>query len=444
MLVLEINMSFKQGQEQQSSYMDGVKVKISERYKPPPKITLPTSYSQRLSLNNHIQDNIPKYDFCFERNAKECMRALREAKIAASSHRKERLEKIKEAREKEKSHKLKQEEEYKGEANVQNEEVVYNLSNSERVNVNNLNTYESSTGVLIPTQVATTYTNILTPTPLLDTTTQYSHQSMDKSPFNISDFEADTSSPFDNMALKTINDMAELAIVLQNEDKNNQKAYSYTPINTGNYTQTYSNYAENQNYNFPELPSTSTTPYIQPPNCVYSASNGYYYNTMPSTYNSSYLYNSAVQHYNNSFEMTSSQKLPEDDAMQTKTVPDIIKALETELNNTHINKINQAIPSTTKSKERSNSESKSDVPDDDFRNLPKNLQILSKNISSMGFPLDRVSRVCKLLGDDQKKIVEHLLAMSDLLDLGFSETQVSSALLQSDNDRDKALDKLIL
>jgi hypothetical protein len=36
-----------------------------------------------------------------------------------------------------------------------------------------------------------------------------------KSVFNISDFEADTSSPFDNMELKTINEMEELAHVLQ-------------------------------------------------------------------------------------------------------------------------------------------------------------------------------------------------------------------------------------
>ncbi|KAI4459951.1 Ubiquitin-associated protein 1 [Holotrichia oblita] len=384
-------MSFKQGQEQQASYMDGVKVKISERYKPPPKITLPISYSQRLSLNNHIQDNIPRYDFSFEKNAKECMRALREAKLATSNQRKERLEKIKEVREKERAEKLKQEEECKkSETNVQNKEVVYNLNNSERVNMNNISTYESSTGVLIPTQT------------------------IDKSPFNISDFEADTSSPFDNMALKTINDMAELAIVLQNEDKNNKQTYSYAPINTGTYTQT--------------------------------ASNGYYYSTMPSTYNSSYLYNDSntvQQQYNKTYELTSPQKA-DDDNIQIKTVPDIMKALETELNNTHINKINQAIPNITRTKERSNSESKSDIADDVFKNLPKNLQILSKNISSMGFPLDRVSRTCKIFGDDQKKVVEHLLAMTDLLDLGFPETQVSSALVQCNNDRDKALDKLIL
>ncbi|KAI4459941.1 Ubiquitin-associated protein 1 [Holotrichia oblita] len=439
-------MSFKQGQEQQASYMDGVKVKISERYKPPPKITLPISYSQRLSLNNHIQDNIPRYDFSFEKNAKECMRALREAKLATSNQRKERLEKIKEVREKERAEKLKQEEECKkSETNVQNKEVVYNLNNSERVNMNNISTYESSTGVLIPTQVSSAYTNILTPTLHSDINIQNS-QTIDKSPFNISDFEADTSSPFDNMALKTINDMAELAIVLQNEDKNNKQTYSYAPINTGTYTQTYSNYVGNQNYNFSELPSTSTSPYIPATNCVYSASNGYYYSTMPSTYNSSYLYNDSntvQQQYNKTYELTSPQKA-DDDNIQIKTVPDIMKALETELNNTHINKINQAIPNITRTKERSNSESKSDIADDVFKNLPKNLQILSKNISSMGFPLDRVSRTCKIFGDDQKKVVEHLLAMTDLLDLGFPETQVSSALVQCNNDRDKALDKLIL
>lgn len=41
------------------------------------------------------------------------------------------------------------------------------------------------------------------------------------------------------------------------------------------------------------------------------------------------------------------------------------------------------------------------------------------------------------------QIIEHLLAMSDLLDLGFHEKDVSVALLECDNDRDKALDKLI-
>jgi len=39
--------------------------------------------------------------------------------------------------------------------------------------------------------------------------------------------------------------------------------------------------------------------------------------------------------------------------------------------------------------------------------------------------------------------VDHLLALSELLDLGFSEKPASEALLINGNDRDKALDLLI-
>lgn len=56
--------------------------------------------------------------------------------------------------------------------------------------------------------------SILTPVPItlssVDTCTSKASDN-----FNISDFEADTSSPFDNMELKTINEMEELAHVLQ-------------------------------------------------------------------------------------------------------------------------------------------------------------------------------------------------------------------------------------
>ncbi|KAJ9586457.1 hypothetical protein L9F63_019895 [Diploptera punctata] len=112
-----------------------------------------------------------------------------------------------------------------------------------------------------------------------------------------------------------------------------------------------------------------------------------------------------------------------------------------------------------------------------FWNLNKNAQALVKHISEMGFALPRVARACQLLGEDDKKIVEYLLqvqsleeksypgdrvekalivnrynsehaikyldALTQLLDLGFPEDQVSDALVMFNNDRDKALDKLI-
>lgn len=41
------------------------------------------------------------------------------------------------------------------------------------------------------------------------------------------------------------------------------------------------------------------------------------------------------------------------------------------------------------------------------------------------------------------QIVEHLIPLCELLDLGFDETKISDALIRFDNNKDKALDYLI-
>lgn len=88
-----------------------------------------------------------------------------------------------------------------------------------------------------------------------------------------------------------------------------------------------------------------------------------------------------------------------------------------------------------------------------------------RDISSMGFAADRVARIAEKLGaDDNKKvnadllhfiyifneyffddaqIVEHLIPLNELLDLGFDESQISDALIMFNNNKDKALDHLI-
>lgn len=50
----------------QQNYMEGVPVKISEKYKPPPKISLPQSIVQRLLTSDVLEQT--KYDFNLERN----------------------------------------------------------------------------------------------------------------------------------------------------------------------------------------------------------------------------------------------------------------------------------------------------------------------------------------------------------------------------------------
>lgn len=65
-----------------------------------------------------------------------------------------------------------------------------------------------------PHSISAPQYSILTPVPITHSCTD-THSSKTSNAFNISDFEADTSSPFDNMELKTINEMEELAHVLQ-------------------------------------------------------------------------------------------------------------------------------------------------------------------------------------------------------------------------------------
>jgi hypothetical protein len=81
------------------------------------------------------------------------------------------------------------------------------------------------------------YSAILTPLPMPAPTKISSPLVPAKQTFNISDFEADTSSPFDNMELKTINEMEELAQVLQpscTSDIQPKDTYEYS---TNYYTQ---------------------------------------------------------------------------------------------------------------------------------------------------------------------------------------------------------------
>lgn len=41
------------------------------------------------------------------------------------------------------------------------------------------------------------------------------------------------------------------------------------------------------------------------------------------------------------------------------------------------------------------------------------------------------------------QIIEHLISLGELLDLGFDEDKISDALLKFDNNKEKALESLI-
>lgn len=90
-------MAQKQGQE--AGYMDGVCVKISEKYKPPPRIGLAITYSQRLLLNKQIQEHLlVPCDFSLESSVTERIGELKDARRLMCDERKARAERIRERR----------------------------------------------------------------------------------------------------------------------------------------------------------------------------------------------------------------------------------------------------------------------------------------------------------------------------------------------------------
>ncbi|XP_022214392.2 transcription factor SPT20 homolog [Drosophila obscura] len=126
-------------------------------------------------------------------------------------------------------------------------------------------------------------------------------------------------------------------------------------------------------------------------------------------------------------------------ATKSKSVPDILRELKTELQQAEKRRTRLHSHNEEQQQQRVEQTEKKHT----FGELAGPAQKLVKRISGMGFPLERVAKVVSLCGIDDKKIIEHLIPLGELMDLGFDETKISAALLKFDNNKDKALDYLI-
>ncbi|XP_030374589.1 ubiquitin-associated protein 1 [Scaptodrosophila lebanonensis] len=333
---------------------------------------------------------------------------------------------------------------------------------------------------------------ILQPTVLSGATTQATTTTLHKrnSSLNYADFEYNmNSTPFDIIELKTINDLDVLAQVLHNTqlkaqtvEGETEEAVPATIITqsdtkaTDNYsadipatqpvetqpqaTPNCNNYAPL--YSHAATPTSMSSPYTLPPLQqhlqAYQMGYNQHYYYQPQLYsNQNYLMTQQQpqpQPYVNGYGTPTHQPQPlastlvsttlaasdVDAALKSKSVPDILRELKTELqpekrrarNNSH-NSEQMHNPDSLQSLPRLNVFSELAVP----------AQKLAQSISGMGFPLERVAKVVSICGIDDKKIIEHLIPLSELVDLGFDETKISAALLKFNNNKDKALDYLI-
>ncbi|XP_033216576.1 ubiquitin-associated protein 1 [Belonocnema kinseyi] len=379
--------------ESVATYMDGVHVKIAEAYKPPRKIALPAAYNNRLPDASRYC-----YDFTLERSVLQKMSEWRKARLSNSEAREARLEE-----------KRKKEE----------ESPTPPGENSAQLPIK---------GAPVPE------TTILTPQLLSPPPYHSQNCNIQSNQLNYADFDNDTSSPFDNMLLKTINDKEELAQVLQ---PNWEEQPSGKLENIINHLS-----LERQDNRLPEKDDSGG--------------------------------NRGEEQERGESRIDCKQRI----------VSLIVKELQRELerpilenwkpwsdldNSPEKNSLNCDNKLATPTQTKSNI----------FSELSDEDQKLARHLSDMGFPLGRAARAIQNLGGgDNKKIVEYLLAIQSLeddfgipedaaekalelthfdqekaknfhknlctlRDLGFSEDQASTALLKCNIDRDKALDLLI-
>lgn len=346
--------------------------------------------------------------------------------------------------------------------------------------------------LLDPTQSQNT--QVLQPIPAQQTSLKMSSfDNMLTKNINLSDFESDTSSPFDNMELKTINDLEELASVLKPTSVlNNTSVKNCQSSNlfvTQNYTTpVYNNYTENYKSN--EFIHNASTQCNQP------------VITTPT------LKSNVIENKNKS-------------VLPPVTMPNVLLQLKADLNTLKYNddlivstwykitlfsKINvfmfflkndpKSLPSNLTT---NGSKSPTCSFSNPYRSLSPISQYLADQMHEMGFPLARAARACKIFGKDESKVrdklindvlkvcktiycnfkviefliqirsieetsgysanrIEQALVVNNfnadhaikflknvdrLIDFGFREENICSALVKCNNDPDKALDSLV-
>ncbi|XP_043484474.1 transcription initiation factor TFIID subunit 1 [Leptopilina heterotoma] len=399
-----------------ATYMDGVHVKIAEAYKPPRKIALPAAYNNRLPDASRYS-----YDFSLERSVLQKMSEWRKARLANSEARQLRLE----------ENKLR-----KKENSPSPPPASSTTSSSTSSSPSTTTTTATQETNQLPVKTAPVpETTILTPQPLSPPANDLHEISNNKSQdLNYADFDNDTSSPFDNMLLKSINDKEELAQLLQ---------------------------------------PSHWKPSGKLENIINDLTIG----------------NDGQNNHNQEINDSIIDKTDDHERIERKTdslriVSLIVEELQRELERpilenwkpwTEVENLDVEKNCVTNEKPPSHSKALTNI----LMDLSEDDQKLARHLSDMGFPLTRAARaIHKLGGSDNKKIVEYLLAiqsleddleiseeaaikaleltefdqekakvfhqnLTTLRDLGFSEDQASIALIKCNIDRDKALDLLI-
>lgn len=507
-----------------ADYMDGVPVKISEKYKRPPRIELPYSINESPMRAQNVVDNV-KYCSTFEKNVLSKLQELRRAKETKKNERRHRLQLLEEEKQKkldaiaaaEAEEKLKQlsvsEVSYPSTDEISalspDEKVeqtcdttpTQDISETSEVVTKEViypscsNVPDNDLNILQPIQVQANFQqgNLLDdPDPLQEIKMSAKIARVPQYNPNVDtltykDFENDTSSPFDNVELKTINDMELLAQVLQSQRDSGTSCHPQVYVPEQAYTSVPNCASQAQIEGMTYLPNAYVEQPIHGPSLIYSpehypAPNGYYVpdntcdNAMPIENMNVYMpnypyyvsanpypvvdtsyygnqlpassrdinqppngstfipqpyyfqcpsvpmqYPPAATTYNNANQVVDNQNASTVTSQNTmksrsRSVPDIVKELDEELASAKLranersynaSPAPKAVPrpsSSSEKKDEKRTRRKAEHLPNPYEKLPAKLQNMCLKIKGMGFPLDRVARVCSLLGDNDKRV----------------------------------------
>lgn len=361
------------------NYTDGVPVKISERFKPPPEIHLPSkilNQLQKIKVPVAFEDD--DYNFDLERKILSKTTEWINYRLKEKTERQQRIQERDILRQKrlevEQKEKLNQvsypsaDELTSSCDEDENEPIADNIPDKNPFNSN----FNSNT-ILMPTQAIAT-TAVPSSSSRKSSHRRYASNSSNKIDFSF--FESDTS-PFDHLEMKSMNEMEVLAQILKstavesdentlernnssesenseprnnvnnNSDVDHQQPQATTVVQAiqeqPNYNSMYNNY-----YNYPTTGTqyynnanyaTPTHQHHQQHPQFYPASNNFYYTQNYAVNYSHVANNNATPMTTTTMENYLTSDKMENNSSKSKSVPDIVKELNDELNNSERRRI---------------------------------------------------------------------------------------------------------
>lgn len=425
-------------QSNQMNYISGVPVKIAENYKPPKKIALSTSITQRLSnataatSSHSTQSPTFDHDFSLEKTVLSKMSEWKDYREQTNVQRIERIR----LREKERTKKL--EERQKKMLTDVSYPSADDLSSDEEEK--NLKPTSQSNSIATATQQqkqlnALCFNKILIPTVMPGQSKRIGGNSTTNlSKINYSDFESDD--PFDNIELKTINDLDILAQILQTTNVNKETTNKINQANCDGETSVIPTATETTSVTAPSIPLCNGNNQVSPINTSATTnafnvlhSQHYQHSQQPNidatqqmTHLNRHIHSTTMNHnnstvvgmahvYTNATHLSEPNKRSSNDYNK---MPDILREINAELRNLERRReqkndvTNENVSRNQCQSPSMATRSKSTTEEiKQYQNLTTSTQALVSSISKMGFPIERVARITEKIGENDKKVCRY-------------------------------------